>query len=135
MRHALNAVVLLAAVATGCSGAPRDWQATRTTEGGAYKVTVEPGLDPIAINRIHEWTLHVETADGRVVENAKIVVDGGMPEHQHGLPTRPEVTEYLGDGDYLVEGMKFNMTGFWELQVSIEAGGVRDVATFELVLP
>ena len=46
-----------------------------------------------------------------------------------------EVTGYLGDGDYRVEGMKFNMTGYWELQVSVEAGGVRDVAIFELVLP
>ena len=46
-----------------------------------------------------------------------------------------EVTEDLGNGDYRVEGMKFNMTGYWELQVSVEAGGVRDVATFELVLP
>ena len=69
------------------------------------------------------------------MDNATILVDGGMPEHQHGLPTRPEVTEYLGDGDYRVEGMKFNMTGYWELQVSVEAGGVRDVAIFELVLP
>jgi len=135
MKQSLISVVLLAALAAGCSGAPPDWQASRTTDNGAYTVTVKPGLDPIAINRIHEWTLHVETAEGRAVENATILVDGGMPEHQHGLPTRPEVTEYLGDGDYRVEGMKFNMTGLWELQISVEAGGVSDVATFELVLP
>jgi hypothetical protein len=135
MKQSLISVVLLTALAAGCSGNPPDWQATRTTDDGAYAVTVKPGLDPIVINRIHEWTLHVETAEGRAVENATILVDGGMPEHQHGLPTRPEVTEYLGDGDYRVEGMKFNMTGYWELQVSVEAGGVSDVATFELVLP
>jgi hypothetical protein len=135
MRQVLNAMVLLAALTAGCADAPSDWQATRSTDTGAYEITVEPGLDPIVINRIHEWTLHVETPDGRLVENATIQVDGGMPEHQHGLPTRPGVTRYLGDGDYLVEGMKFNMTGLWELQISVEAGGVRDVATFELVLP
>ena len=128
-------VLLLAAVMAGCSGSPQDWQATQATEGGAFTVTVMPGLDPIVINRIHEWTLHVETAEGQAVENATILVDGGMPEHQHGLPTRPEVTEDLGNGDYRLEGMKFNMTGYWELQVSVEAGGVRDVATFDLVLP
>lgn len=126
---------LLLAMSTACSDGPGDWQATQATESGAYRVTVKPGLDPIVINRIHEWTLHVETAEGRAVENATILVDGGMPEHQHGLPTRPEVTEDLGNGDYRVEGMKFNMTGYWELQVSVEAGGIRDVATFELVLP
>ena len=135
MKQPWISVLLLAAVMAGCSGGPKDWQATQATESGAYKVTVKPGLDPIVINRIHEWTLHVETAEGRAVEQATILVDGGMPEHQHGLPTRPEVTEDLGNGDYRVEGMKFNMTGYWELQVSVEAGGVRDVATFELVLP
>ena len=120
---------------TACSDGPKDWQATQTTESGAYKVTVKPGLDPIVINRIHEWTLHVETSDGHPVDDATIVIDGGMPEHQHGLPTRPEVTRNLGNGDYLVEGMKFNMTGYWELRISVESGGTRDVAVFELTLP
>ena len=36
-----------------------------------------------------------------------------MPEHGHGFPTVPEVTEYLGDGKYLVEGLKFSMPGWW----------------------
>ena len=128
------AITLLIALVAGCSGASPRWEATRTTETGAFTITAEPGLDPIVINRIHEWTLHVETSDGQAVDDATIAIDGGMPEHEHGLPTRPEVTRSLGGGDYLVEGMKFNMTGYWELQVSVEAAGTRDVAVFELVL-
>jgi hypothetical protein len=42
--------------------------------------------------------------NGEPVENATIAVDGDMPEHGHGLPTCPQVTKYLGNGDYLVEG-------------------------------
>ena len=34
-----------------------------------------------------------------------------MPEHNHGFPTAPRVTENLGEGDYLLEGMRFNMGG------------------------
>jgi hypothetical protein len=128
-------MMLLIALAVGCSETAPRWETTRASETGAFTITVEPGLDPIVINRIHEWTVHVETADGRPVEDATILIDGGMPEHQHGLPTRPEVTRDLGGGNYLVEGMKFNMTGYWELQISVEAGGTRDVAVFELTLP
>jgi hypothetical protein len=135
MRHIFSTTMLLVALAAGCSDAPPQWETTRATETGAFTITVEPGLEPIVINRIHEWTVRVESPDGRPVEGATILIDGGMPEHQHGLPTRPEVTRSLGDGAYLVEGMKFNMTGFWELQVSVEAGGTRDVAVFELTLP
>ena len=44
---------------------------------------------------------------------AAITVDGGMPQHGHGFPTRPRVTRDLDDGTYLLEGMKFSMTGWW----------------------
>ena len=40
----------------------------------------------------------------------------------------------LGGGDYLLEGMKFSMRGYWTLSVKVDAGGIRDVANFELVL-
>jgi hypothetical protein len=59
-------------------------------------------------------------------------VDGGMPQHGHGLPTNPEVTEYLGNGDYLVEGMRFQMTGFWEVRFVINSGENSDSITFNL---
>jgi hypothetical protein len=76
----------------------------------------------------------VETPDGEPVENAEIKVDGGMPEHGHGLPTKPQMTEYLGEGDYRVEGMKFQMTGWWEVKFDITAEGQTDKVTFNLML-
>jgi len=121
-------------VLAACSSAPSDREPARETYSGMYTITARPGLDPLVINRIHEWTLHVETPDGRPVENARIMVEGDMPEHQHGLPTKPEVTQNLGNGDYLVEGMKFNMPGAWELTFTVTADAGSDAATFELVL-
>ncbi|HCB50857.1 MAG TPA: hypothetical protein DEP47_15400 [Chloroflexi bacterium] len=87
------------------------------------------------MNEIHSWTIHLETPDGQAVENAQIAVDGGMPQHNHGFPTAPEVTEELGGGDYLLEGVKFNMAGWWELKLAISAGDQTDDVTFNLVLP
>jgi hypothetical protein len=76
----------------------------------------------------------VETADGQPVENAEIVVDGGMPQHDHGLPTAPQVTQELGNGDYLVEGFKFHMDGWWEIKFVVNSAGQSDGVTFNLLL-
>lgn len=120
----------------GNAAAPADLDTatTRLTDNGAYRVSFTSALDPIAINQIHSWTLHVETADGQPVDNAEISVSGGMPQHGHGLPTRPQVTQNLGNGDYLVEGLKFQMTGWWEVRFDISADGQSDSITFNLVL-
>jgi hypothetical protein len=111
-----------------------DTATTRMTEQGTYQVSITSNLDPVDINQIHSWTLYVETREGQPVENAKIAVDGGMPQHDHGFPTSPQVTRELGDGEYLVEGVKFNMAGWWEMSFAITANGQSDSITFNIVL-
>ena len=82
----------------------------------------------IEINKMHSWILHIETEDGIAVEGADIEVDGGMPEHDHGLPTHPRVTEDLGGGDYRLDGLRFHMTGYWEIELTIQTDdGMREV--------
>jgi len=88
-----------------------DLSTTRLSNGGVYRVSYTPRRGPIVINQIHAWTIHVATLDNRPITDAAITVDGDMPQHGHGLPTRPQVTKHLGNGDYLVEGMKFQMGG------------------------
>ena len=104
------------------------------SEKGYYAVSYTSDVEPIEINRIHAWTLHVETVDGIPVEDADISVGGGMPAHNHGLPTKPRVTENLGDGLYRVEGLRFHMGGDWQVTFTIESGGNVDTVTFDLAL-
>jgi len=73
----------------------------------------------LAINQMHSWILHIEDEDGLEIEGAIVDVAGGMPEHDHGLPTKPRVTEELGGGDYRLDGMRFHMKGYWEIVVSV----------------
>jgi hypothetical protein len=101
---------------------------------GIYKVAYSPQQGAISVNQIHSWILHVETADGIPVEDAEIRVEGDMPQHGHGLPTVPQVTKYLGNGDYLVEGMKFHMPGWWYAKFTITANGKTDLVTFNFIL-
>lgn len=113
---------------------PDDAANSSLTDNGLYRVSFTSALDPIAINQLHSWTVHVETADGRPVEDAQISVDGGMPAHGHGLPTQPQVTQNMGNGDYLLEGVRFQMPGAWVMRFDVSADGQSDGVTFELAL-
>ena len=140
-RSTLRFAVVSAALAftTGCMmfvRPPRDldYSRTRTGESGVYRATIKPAGDSIPKNRLHRWTLHLETIDGRPVDSAAVSVDGGMPQHVHGLPTKPRVTRPLGNGDHAVEGMKFNMGGWWVVKFRVAAAGGRDSVVFNLQL-
>ena len=128
-------VVLLAGLAaTPAIAVEPDTSRTRTSDAGAFVVAIESRVDPIPLNAMHAWTVSVETSDGEPVEGATFEIDGGMPMHDHGLPTAPRVTEELGGGDYLLEGVKFQMPGHWVVNLSISASGASDSVTFELML-
>jgi hypothetical protein len=96
-----------------------DYSRTRTSEAGRYKATIKPDGDTIPKGKPQRWTLHLETVNGAPVDVCTITVDGGMPQHGHGLPTKPRVTRRLGNGDHLVEGMKFNMGGWWVVKFRV----------------
>lgn len=132
-------IVLAIAVAVfmnrmGSAAADVDTATTQLSASGIFRVTYAAAGGQVPINQMHQWTLHVETADGTPVENALIQVNGDMPQHGHGLPTRPQVTEYLGNGDYLVEGLRFQMPGWWVMDFTIEANGRTDTVRFEMQL-
>jgi hypothetical protein len=76
----------------------------------------------------------VRDAEGRAIDEAQISVDGGMPQHGHGLPTRPRVTRNIGDGIYEIEGVRFNMGGWWEFKLTIASSRGADTVTFNLAL-
>lgn len=105
----------------------------RTSAGGLYQVTLDP-VEPLRTRRLQTVKLSVRTAGEAPVEGATIAVDGGMPQHGHGLPTRPRVTRSLGGGSYQVEGVRFNMGGWWELKFRIDSAAGTDSVVFNLDL-
>lgn len=104
------------------------------SEQGSYQISYVPELSPVPINQIQTWVVRVTEPDGKPVQAAVITVDGGMPQHGHGLPTVPQVTKYLGDGQYQVEGMKFHMPGWWVVKLKIVRNETTDNITFNLML-
>ena len=104
------------------------------SDNNHYKVSYTSKLDPIAINTMHAWTLHIENNVGEPVINADVALNGGMPEHDHGLPTQPQVTQNLGNGNYLLEGLRFHMGGWWQVTITIHSNSISDSVTFDLQL-
>lgn len=133
---AIVAIGLL--VLTGCimfmKPADLDYRRTRVSEQGLFRATIKPAGDSIPRGKLQTWTLHLETAAGEAVDSATITVDGGMPQHGHGLPTKPLVTRHLGQGEHLVEGMKFNMGGWWVVKFRVQSDAGSDLIVFNLAL-
>lgn len=146
-RWLAGAAVLLAAVAiSGCGmlmamvhggpERPADSEfglGPRASVAGLYAVTLEP-VEPLAKRKLQKVHVRVLDASGRPVDDATMTVDGGMPQHGHGLPTRPRMTGGLGNGRYEIDGVRFNMGGWWEFKLAIRAAAGTDSVTFNLDL-
>ena len=108
--------------------------AFQSTVAGHYEVRFDSQPNPIVINQIQSWVMSVRARDGLCVKGAEITVVGGMPEHNHGLPTAPLVRPGANDCEYLVEGLRFHMSGRWELSFNIKAGAKTDTLMVSLDL-
>ncbi|KQT09518.1 FixH family protein [Ramlibacter sp. Leaf400] len=137
----VSSAMLALGVAAGCNADARvrppqdtaEYATERSSSAGSFRVTYSTDA-PVPVGRLHAWTLHIAQIDGTPVTDATIAVDGDMPEHRHGLPTRPRVTRNLGNGDYLLEGVKFQMGGWWVMDFDITAGGHTERVRFNLQL-
>lgn len=105
----------------------------RSSGSGLYVATLRPA-QPLRARAMQSVQVLVTDGNGQPVDGARITVDGGMPQHGHGLPTRPKVTKNAGGGVYEIDGVRFNMGGWWEFTLSIATAVGTDVVTFNLNL-
>lgn len=141
MNQSISIFVAVAISAAGCSHLvpggshpDADVSRTRASDTGAFVVSYEPAVSPVPQRQLHSWTVNIRTRDGRPVDGARMTVSGGMPDHGHGLPTEPVVGAALGNGRYVLDGMKFNMGGYWVVDLHVLAPQGRDEVRFELNL-
>ena len=128
---------LALATLTACSTSvpsDLDLSLSHRSDHGTYLVSLQPPSPAPAINQMHAWQVRLTAPDGSPVRQARLRVDGGMPQHGHGLPTRPQATREIAEGIYLLEGMKFSMTGWWEIRLAIQGAAGEDAVTFNTVV-
>lgn len=98
-----------------------------------YVATLQP-QQTVRPRQLQTMRVAIADGSGQGIDGASILVDGGMPQHGHGLPTQPRVTKKLGGGIYEIEGVRFNMGGWWELKLAINGAAGTDLVTFNLDL-
>jgi hypothetical protein len=105
----------------------------RPSAGGRYIATLESAR-PLGLLGTDTLRLLVRDAEGRPIGEAQIAVDGGMPQYRHRLPEEPRVTMNVSDGVYAIDGVRFDMGGWWELRLAIAGSRGADTVTFNLEL-
>jgi hypothetical protein len=105
----------------------------RSSAHGLYVVTLVPERE-LKPRKMQTVRVTVVDANGQPIDDATLAIDGGMPQHGHGLPTRPRATRCLGGGAYDIEGVRFNMGGWWEFEIAISGSRGADIVTFNLDL-
>lgn len=110
------------------------WRANVISEKETYSLAMicEHAL---SINEFQTCSLQVESLN-RPVENLSILIDGGMPTHNHGLPTSPEIIWSAENKNYQIRGLKFSMPGDWVLNFYVNKYNdkPRDKAQFRFTL-
>lgn len=109
-----------------------DQSPQRLSRAGHYRVEVLQRPAP-AVGKFQTWLVRVSTAQGEPLRGAHLGVSGGMPEHGHGLPSRPQVEPGAQPGEYRVSGIQFGMPGWWELNLYISDGRQDDSVTLNVV--
>lgn len=132
LRHAVAVVGLTMVVMVSAAAAAEPLSAVSQPPG--LHVSMYSELQPLTINQMHSWVIEVQDTQGEPINDAEILVEGGMPLHNHGLATSPQVTGALGEGRYQLQGMRFHMNGDWQLRLQIEHDGVTYQTTFNLTL-
>lgn len=111
-----------------------DLRRRKTTEAGRYVVALEPPREGAALHAMHRYLVRVTTPEGQPVHDAALSFVGGMPLHGHGFPTAPAFGEEIAPGVYPLDGVRFAMAGWWQLILSVAAGGTTDTVTFDLAV-
>ncbi len=91
----------------------------QASKHGRFRMSIQPVVDAIRLHDLHSWRIHIESVDGIPIRPKRILIGGGMPQHGHGFPSQPTINRYLGDGDWLLEGVQFNMTGQWQIRFKV----------------
>jgi hypothetical protein len=125
-------------------GSPREMQqrpvsidtaSVMQSSSGLYTVSYRPSdSKAIPLSSIHTWELQVTTAGDMPVEDARVRFGATMPEHGHGMNTRPEIRPSEKRGTYLVEGINFHMPGWWVVSVGITGNQGPELVRFNVVV-
>jgi hypothetical protein len=102
------------------------------TDGEHFYVVAEPTPDPIPFNEYFSVSVSVlDGPDGTLLNDSlDVLVDANMPAHNHGMNEAPTMS-LSDEGYFQADGLKWFMTGEWELEIYItDTNGLTEQANF-----
>ena len=106
----------------------------QSTDDGQIVLSIDTQTSSIPFNELHKWIVTVKDRSGKAIQAQAIVIDGNMPRHSHGLPTQPQLSQKLGNGQHLIEGLKFHMPGVWQIRFKCLVDNVWHYINFKLLI-
>jgi hypothetical protein len=138
---AISAVALLSGASEVAEGpklpatpSALELRTTIPIRGAPLRVGLEPAKQPIAVGMTQPWSVLVASAQGAPLSGCKVTFNATMPEHGHGLPTAPRVEGESAPGRYRLEGLRFSMAGYWQVDVDATCDEGTQRALFDLRL-
>ena len=84
---------------------------------------------------MHAWGVRVSTPAGLPVSQARTSPSmAACRSTATGCPPARGSVRRADEGAYLLEGMKFSMTGWWEIKLAIQTPDGADKVTFNTVV-
>lgn len=87
-------------------------------------IELESSEAGVVLNQIQAWRLILTDINGEPVSNVVVNFNGHMPGHVHGLPTQPLLTDEIAPGVYRISGVKFQMAGWWVIELGLSLATV-----------
>ena len=94
------------------------WTMSQASKSNHYKIDLQCDHPP-TLSGFQQCNLTL-TDNVKKLSDVNIIIEGGMPEHHHGLPTAPKVSWNKQNKLYNINGLKFSMPGVWQLTFLID---------------
>ena len=79
------------------------------------------------------WTVRLTTPAGTGIDSAPVAVEAYMPETGERMLPVPSV-RFVGNGRYVIEGLRFSRTGWWNVGLAVRFAFGGDSLAFNLIL-
>ena len=102
--------------------------------GTGNTVTIVDAMPAIPDRGDNTWTVRITDASGAPEEGMVVSLRPWMPDHGHGSPVEPQITD-LGGGEYRIESLNLFMPGLWQVTFGLETPtGESDEVMFSLCI-
>lgn len=111
-----------------------DFTVDMSKMGTGSSVTIVDAMPAEPGRGDNTWTVRIADAGGTPEESMVVTLRPWMPDHGHGSPVEPEVTD-LGGGEYEVQSLNLFMPGLWQITFNLEtADGTTDEVMFSICI-